>query len=56
MKWFWCPLFFIFFLIEMFSQRNFCGSGELTGQMWLMWLVMSLMSVEELIKKVKNGN
>lgn len=44
MKYIWCPLFFGFFLVEFFNTNAMCGSDYITGKMWLMWLVMSLMN------------
>ena len=41
LNYIWSPLFFILFLIEYNSPIGFCGSLNISGQMWFMWLMMS---------------
>lgn len=38
----WTPIFLILFAIEYNSPIGFCGSLNISGQMWFMWLMMSL--------------
>jgi len=43
----WCPLFFLFGVYELFVSNSLMHmmmghSSSITGQMWFMWLMMSL--------------
>ena len=38
----WSPLFLTLFVIEYNSPMGFCGSLNISGQMWFMWLMMGL--------------
>ena len=50
----WSPLFFTFFLYEQLSPGiAMCGSISLTGQMWLMWLMMSLSASGKYIELIE---
>lgn len=44
MKWLWFPIFLLFAIVEYFNQSPVCGSTTITGQMWFMWLMMSIAS------------
>lgn len=38
----WTPIFLILSVVEFNSPTGFCGSLNITGQMWFMWLLMAL--------------
>lgn len=52
MKWLWTPLLLCFAVFEYVNLSPVCGSGQVTGQMWFMWLVMSIMSSRLYYEKV----
>jgi hypothetical protein len=50
----WAPLFFALFLYEYNTHTiNMCGSMTTAGQMWFMWLMMSLSSSGKWINLVE---
>lgn len=51
-KYMWFPLFLTAAAIEWSAGPTLCGSQYITGQMWVMWLAMALMSLSPYIKKV----
>ena len=40
----WPAIFLIFAIIEYLHSQPICGSTFVTGQMWFMWLCMSIAS------------
>lgn len=50
----WTPIFLILFVIEYGSPIGFCGSLNISGQMWFMWLMMSLSASGKWIELIEN--
>lgn len=54
-RFIWFPLFFILFVYEYFAPGlTMCGSMTVTGQMWFMWLMMSLSASGKYIELIEN--
>lgn len=54
MRYMLAVLFLMFAIIEYNYGTSFCSTSNLiTGNMWFMWLMMSLMCLDNFIKLIK---
>ena len=56
MKCIFAPIFLMLTWLE-YNSSTLCGSNNITGQMWFMWLMMAFMCsecyVELIVRKIK---
>jgi hypothetical protein len=51
-KYVWTPLFLVFAIYEYFyGNSGFCGTTQVTGQMWFMWLMMAIAASSKYYEK-----